>query len=132
MSGHETRQYLDRDAWPGQIVWTLSARVFSPFGAHLLPQLHHNGLDTCKFSNVPEILLNFLSWFPTDYDMLFQLLELVKGSVEVRRAFVQDIVSEATKFKRKPLIQRLEEWGARLGSLGKGAGRGKAASSQKR
>lgn len=67
-----------------------------------------------------------------NYDALFQLLELVKGSVEVRRAFVQDIVSEATKFKRKPLIQRLEEWGARLGSLGKGAGRGKAAPSQKR
>ena len=106
--------------------------VLSPFSASFLPPPHYILMVRGLLLKCAEVLLSFLSWLPTDYDALFQLLELVKGSVEVRRAFVQDIVSEATKFKRKPLIQRLEEWGARLGSLGKGAGRGKAAPSQKR
>ena len=55
---------------------------------------------------------------------LFQYLEGVKGSVEVRRGFVQDVIKEATKFKRKPLIQQLEEWVERLPSFKAGAGAG--------
>ena len=52
----------------------------------------------------------------TDYSpqTLFQYLEGVKGSVEVRRGFVQEVIREATKFKRKPLVQQLEEWADRL------------------
>jgi hypothetical protein len=48
---------------------------------------------------------------------LFQYLEGVKGSVEIRRCFVQEVIREATKFKRKPLIQQLEEWADRLPSF---------------
>jgi hypothetical protein len=55
---------------------------------------------------------------------LFQYLEGVKGSVEVRRGFVQDVIREATKFKRKPLIQQLEEWAERLPSFKTASGGG--------
>ena len=105
----------------GGAPWRVWARKYSSKSSPQFHPIHYSTLS-----------------FLTDYDVLFQLLEGVKGSVEVRRAFVQDIVAEATKFKRKPLIQQLEEWGAKLGSLkavsmeGKGAGRGKAAPSQKR
>ena len=57
-----------------------------------------------------------------DYDALFQHLEGVKGSVEVRRIFVQDVIREATKFKKKPLILQLEEWTEKLPSFRTGPG----------
>ena len=70
---------------------------------------------------MPSLLL-----LPPDYSpqTLFQYLEGVKGSVEVRRGFVQDVIREATKFKRKPLIQQLEEWAERLPSFKTASGGG--------
>ena len=52
-----------------------------------------------------------------DYDAIFQHLEAVRGSVDIRRGFVREVVKEAGKFKRKQLIQQLEEWGAKLTPL---------------
>ena len=38
----------------------------------------------------------------------------MRGSIEVRKAFVTDVIREATKFKKKKLVQQLEEWQANL------------------
>lgn len=51
--------------------------------------------------------------------------------MEGRKAFVRDIVKEASKFKRKMLIQQLEDWGAKLTSLKSGS-IGSAASSEQK
>jgi hypothetical protein len=48
--------------------------------------------------------------FSVDYEVIFQHLESVRGSNEVRKLFVVDIIKEATKFKKKKLVQTLEEW----------------------
>lgn len=50
-----------------------------------------------------------------DYDSIFQHLEEVRGSQETRDLFVCEVIREAGKFKRKKLVQELEEW--RKGSL---------------
>ena len=41
--------------------------------------------------------------------------------MEVRKAFVLEVIREAGKFKRKQLIQQLEDWGTKLTSLKIGA-----------
>lgn len=67
---------------------------------------------------LPLLLLSgFLSFLSPDYDAIFQHLEAVRGSVEIRRGFVRDVMKEAGKFKRKQLIQQLEDWGAKLTPL---------------
>ena len=55
--------------------------------------------------------------FITDNQALFQHLDSVKGSVEERKKMVEHIVKEATKFKKKQLIEQLEEWSNNLSSL---------------
>ena len=60
--------------------------------------------------------------FCTDFDVIFHHLEGVRGSIEVRKAFVQEVVREAGKFKRRPLIQQLEVWSAKLSGLKPGEG----------
>lgn len=49
-----------------------------------------------------------------DYDAIFQHLEEVRGSVDIRDSFVSDIIKEAGKFRRKKLVQELETWRATL------------------
>lgn len=49
-----------------------------------------------------------------DYEIIFQHLESVRGSNEVKKLFVTDITKEATKFKKKKLVQLLEEWRTNL------------------
>ena len=48
--------------------------------------------------------------------MIFQHLDNVKGSITIRKNFVMDIVKEAKRFKKKPLIEKLEEWAEQLES----------------
>ena len=40
----------------------------------------------------------------------------MKGSITIRKNFVMDIVKEAKRFKKKPLIEKLEEWAEQLES----------------
>ena len=47
---------------------------------------------------------------PLDYDTIFQHLEEIRGSPDIRDAFVSDVIKEAGKFKRKKLVHELEEW----------------------
>ena len=51
---------------------------------------------------------------PTDFDIIFQHLEAVRGSNEIKKLFVVDITKEASKFKKKRLVQLLEEWRTNL------------------
>ena len=51
-----------------------------------------------------------------DYEVIFQHLDNVKGSITIRKNFVMDIVKEAKRFKKKPLIEKLEEWAEQLES----------------
>ena len=52
--------------------------------------------------------------FFVDYEMIFQHLEAVRGSNEVKKLFVVDITKEANKFKKKKLVQMLEDWRTNL------------------
>lgn len=100
---------------------------------------HTKTLSFCSFSLLLSLFFSFLLSLPLflplllspsfflslslslllslDYDAIFQHLEAVRGSVEIRRGFVRDVMKEAGKFKRKQLIQQLEEWGAKLTPL---------------
>ena len=58
-----------------------------------------------------------LIFFPfVDYDPIFQLMENVQGPLDVRKMFVLEIIKEAERFRKKPLVQALEEWMSRLGA----------------
>lgn len=66
-----------------------------------------------------------------DFDVIFHHLEGVRGSIEVRRAFVQEVIREAGKFKRKQLIQQLEVWSSKLSALKSAGGGGGGEGSMK-
>ena len=57
-----------------------------------------------------------ISKFTLDFEVIFQHLDSVKGSITIRKNFVMDIVKEAKRFKKKPLIEKLEEWAEQLES----------------
>ncbi|ESO86410.1 hypothetical protein LOTGIDRAFT_179396 [Lottia gigantea] len=44
------------------------------------------------------------------YEQLFSLMNTVRGSIEVRCAFVKEIIHEANRFKKKTLVQMLEQF----------------------
>ncbi len=50
------------------------------------------------------------------YDGIFQCLDNVQGTLEGKRLFVKEIIKEAERFRKKQLIQYLEEWMAKLNS----------------
>ncbi len=60
------------------------------------------------------ILLLLLVCLSLGYDTLFQHLENIRGTLETRETFVGDIIKEAGRFKRKKLVQQLEEWKTNL------------------
>ena len=60
--------------------------------------------------------MNFYIYFTSDFEVIFQHLDNVKGSITIRKNFVMDIVKEAKRFKKKPLIEKLEEWAEQLES----------------
>jgi hypothetical protein len=47
----------------------------------------------------------------SDFTHVFEHLGSVKGTVEVRRSFLNDIIREAGRFKRKQLVEQLKDWG---------------------
>ncbi len=57
---------------------------------------------------VVVIIMCYLN--PADYDVIFGHLEGVRGTVELREAFVAEIVKEAKKFKKWKLVELLEDW----------------------
>lgn len=52
--------------------------------------------------------------------MLFEHMNKVQGSYEIRRAFVQQIIHEAGRFKKKVLIGLLEQFEKSLVQHSKG------------
>ena len=55
----------------------------------------------------PAALMNI---FFSDYEQLFQYLNQVKGNTDVKRNFADDIITDAEKFRKKLLIERLKSW----------------------
>ena len=51
-----------------------------------------------------------LVFFLADNDAILKHIKNVRGSVEVKRVFVQDIMKEAKRWKKKGLLEQLEEW----------------------
>ena len=45
-----------------------------------------------------------------DNEAILRHIKNIKGSVEVKRVFVQDIMKEAKRWKKKGLLEQLEEW----------------------
>ena len=45
-----------------------------------------------------------------DNDAILRHIKNIRGSVEVKRVFVQDIMKEAKIWKKKGLLEQLEEW----------------------
>ena len=43
-------------------------------------------------------------------------MESVQGSVDAKRSFVKEIIREAERFRKKQLIQYLEDWMSKLSS----------------
>lgn len=106
------------------ILITVGVRISIGAGKHLLGGSFLDFIELlerihcCWYATNPCLLPHLgPCYLLADYDAIFQHLEALRGSVEVRKGFVRDIVKEAGKFKRKQLIQQLEEWGARLTSL---------------
>ena len=54
--------------------------------------------------------LLYLLAFLADNDAILKHIKNIKGSVEVKRVFVQDIMKEAKRWKKKGLLEQLEEW----------------------
>lgn len=52
------------------------------------------------------------------YEAIFQSLENVQGSVEAKKSFAKDIIKEAERFRKKQLIQHLEDWVTKLSPIG--------------
>ena len=48
--------------------------------------------------------------FVSGYDALFEHMNKVQGSFEIKHAFVRDIIHEASRFKKKVLIDLLEQF----------------------
>ncbi|XP_062521913.1 integrator complex subunit 6-like [Corticium candelabrum] len=46
-----------------------------------------------------------------NFTLVFEHLGNVKGTVEVKRSFLNDIIREAGRFKRKQLVEQLKDWG---------------------
>ncbi|XP_078732239.1 LOW QUALITY PROTEIN: integrator complex subunit 6 [Lampetra fluviatilis] len=44
-----------------------------------------------------------------NYEHIFSLLELVRGSTDLQVMFIQNVIREASRFKKRVLIQQLEE-----------------------
>ena len=50
-------------------------------------------------------------FFPfADFKQLFSCLEQLKGGVDTKCLLIRDIIREATRFKRKGLVQLLEHF----------------------
>lgn len=45
-----------------------------------------------------------------DYDQLFQYMNQVRGNTETKRHFADEIITDAEKFRKKLLIERLKSW----------------------
>ena len=41
---------------------------------------------------------------------MFQLLNQVKGSTDTKLRFAEELISDAEKFRKKLLIERLKSW----------------------
>lgn len=49
-------------------------------------------------------------FFVVDYKTLFSHMQQIKGSLDIRVAFVRDIVDESLRFKRRNLAKLLEDY----------------------
>lgn len=48
--------------------------------------------------------------FSTDFTKLFEYLKQLKGSVDIKKEVIRDVISESLRFKRKALAQLLEDF----------------------
>ena len=61
-------------------------------------------------SEIIFLLKILTSFFFTDFDAIFQTLDKVQGSHDVKRVFAQDLITHAEKFRKKQLVESLREW----------------------
>ena len=59
---------------------------------------------------IPQINLIWMTLLLSDYENLFNQLNTVQGSLDMRCAFIKDVMQEASRFKKKVLIQMLEQF----------------------
>jgi len=52
----------------------------------------------------------FFKFFFSDYTALFHCLSTLKGPASIQLTYVNDIIAEALRFKRKKLVNKLEEF----------------------
>lgn len=72
----------------------------------------------CKITSFPLFLyISFssflffsLSPFLLDYDPIFQHLDTIQGTADTKRAFVQEVIKEAERFRKKQLVALLYDW----------------------
>lgn len=63
----------------------------------------------------------YLSLLHTDYDPIFQHLDNIQGTADTKRAFINDVIKEAERFRKKQLIQLLEDWTLKLSTTKTGS-----------
>ena len=49
-------------------------------------------------------------YFVLDHDKLFETLDKVQGNLDTKRLVVRQVIQEATRFKRKVLVQMLQQF----------------------
>lgn len=57
----------------------------------------------------------------TDFTKLFEYLKQLKGSVDIKKEVIRDVISESLRFKRKALAKLLEDFLAGLEKNGNSA-----------
>ena len=62
-----------------------------------------------------------IQFSPTDFTKLFEYLKQLKGSVDIKKEVIRDVISESLRFKRKALAKLLEDFLAGLEKNGNSA-----------
>ncbi|XP_028379175.2 integrator complex subunit 6-like [Phyllostomus discolor] len=61
-------------------------------------------------ADIKHQLMKEIRKFGRKYEKIFKLLEEVQGPLEVKKELVEFAIKEAARFKRRHLIQQLEEF----------------------
>ncbi|XP_045695326.1 integrator complex subunit 6-like [Phyllostomus hastatus] len=61
-------------------------------------------------ADIKHQLMKEIRQFGRKYEKIFKLLEEVQGPLEVKKELVEFAIKEAARFKRRHLIQQLEEF----------------------
>ncbi|XP_035760301.1 integrator complex subunit 6-like [Neolamprologus brichardi] len=83
--------------------------------AFYLVYYEHSAVHIQRFDSVDVLSLNRLNlirfaFSVSDYEKIFLLLKQIQGTLDTRLIFLQNIIKEAARFKKRVLIEQLENF----------------------